>query len=253
MATLPPGLRHADQLVDPLDRVADIPQAERHADDAEGVVGRRQVPGVAFHEGDPPGGARLANLQATDLEHLAAEVGADDRRSTLAGAVVGQGQVGRPGAAIEDRNPRLGRHHSRREGPPGSIDVQAQQVVEQIVPSGDRGEHPPHPAVGLVNGGGTLGRVGRRRRASGARGFERTRDVHGVERKAEAIKGMPARGQPDAGPPTHNDCGQANPRSARWGDWTRSSRQSRLRIGVAFRRLLIPTAGFSVSARMRPP
>ena len=74
------------------------------------------------------------------------------RRSatTLRGAVVGQGQVGRPGAAIEDRNPRLGRHRPGREGSPGSIDVQAEQVVEQIVPPRDRGEHPPHAAVGLV-------------------------------------------------------------------------------------------------------
>ena len=52
-----------------------------------------------------------------------------------AGAVVCQGQVGRPGAAVEHRDARLGRDHPGRESPPRTIDVQAQQVVEEIVPA----------------------------------------------------------------------------------------------------------------------
>ena len=54
---------------------------------------------------------------------------------------VQQSRTGTPGS---------GGDHAGREPPPGSIDVQAEQVVEEIVPARDRGEHPPHALVGLV-------------------------------------------------------------------------------------------------------
>ena len=141
----------ADHLVDAADRVAHVSQAERHAHHAEGVAGHGQALGVALHERDPPERPGLLDLGMAQDEHLAAEVGSDDRRTTPAGAVVRQGQVGRAGAAIEHGHARLGRDDPGREGPPRTIDVQAEQVVEEIVPSRDRGEHPPHPLVGLVD------------------------------------------------------------------------------------------------------
>ena len=73
------------------------------------------------------------------------------RREALRGAVIGQGEVGRAGAAIEHRNSGFGGNRPGGEPPPGAIDVQAQQVVQQIVPPRDRREHPPHPLVGLVD------------------------------------------------------------------------------------------------------
>ena len=51
------------------------------------------------------------------------------------------------------RDARLRSRDPRREGPPGSIDVQAEQMVEEVVPPRDRREHPPHPLVGLVERG----------------------------------------------------------------------------------------------------
>ena len=47
---------------------------------------------------------------------------------------------------------RLGRDRPGREPPPGPVDVQAQQVVEQVVPPRDRREHRPDPPARLVDG-----------------------------------------------------------------------------------------------------
>ena len=89
-------------------------------------------------------------------EHLAAEVGSDNRRTAPAGVVVRQCQVGRAGATVQHRDTRHGRDDPRRERSPGTIDVETEQMVKEIVPPRDRAEHPPHPLVGLVDRGGAL-------------------------------------------------------------------------------------------------
>ena len=70
---------------------------------------------------------------------------------TLCGLVIGECEVCRSRAAIKHGNPGFGGHRAGGEPPPGAVDVQAQQMVQQIVPPRDRREHPPHPAVRLVD------------------------------------------------------------------------------------------------------
>ena len=59
-------------------------------------------------QGDPAVGAGPADLRAADQEHLAAEVGPDDRRLAPAGAVVGQGEVRRPVQQSSTGTPGIG-------------------------------------------------------------------------------------------------------------------------------------------------
>src|SRR5208282_3777901 len=121
--SLRPG--RADHLVDAADRVADIAQAEGDADDPERVAGHRKTLGVALDQDHAAGCSMLPDLALAEQEHLTAKVGTDDAREALRGAVVGQGEVRRAGAAIEHRNSGLGRDFPGGEPPPGAVDVQA--------------------------------------------------------------------------------------------------------------------------------
>ena len=72
------------------------------------------------------------------------EVSAEDRHGAAGGAVVGQCEVAGAGAEVEDRPP-LGwarRDELRGPGPPALVDVEAEQVVEEVVPRRDLAEHP---------------------------------------------------------------------------------------------------------------
>ena len=93
---------------------------------------------------------------AADGQHRLAEVGADDRRLPLGSPPIGQGQIGRAGANIEDRRIALRRHELYGFPPPRAIDAQRQQPVEQIVPPGDFAEHLLHAGGGFVEGRGTV-------------------------------------------------------------------------------------------------
>src|SRR6202021_2369089 len=53
---------------------------------------------------------------------------------------------------VEDRHAGNGPDSLRREGPPGLVDVQAQEVIEQVVLAGDRSEHRPDSPTRLVEG-----------------------------------------------------------------------------------------------------
>ena len=151
IATLPPGraTRISSSIPRTVSRTFRKPNATVTTPNVSSGNGScRASPSTRMTRPEAPA---FRTLRSGQLEHLAAEVGPDDRRSTLGQRVIGQRQVGRARAAVEHGNSRLGRHDPGRERPPGSIDVQAQQVVEQIVPLGDRGEHRPHPTVGLVD------------------------------------------------------------------------------------------------------
>ena len=84
-------------------------------------------------------------------QHLVAEVGPDDRHAPVGGAVVGEGEVAGAGAQVEDRAVgRAGRDQPRRPAPPALVDVQAQQVVQEVVPRRDLAEHPADAGFALV-------------------------------------------------------------------------------------------------------
>ncbi len=65
--------------------------------------------------------------------------------------VIFEGEVGGARAAIEDGHAGLGRDGPRGESPPGFVDIQAEQVIEQVVLARDRREHRPDAAARLVD------------------------------------------------------------------------------------------------------
>ncbi len=68
------------------------------------------------------------------------------------GAVVGEREVAGAGAEVEDRAAlgRAGRDEPRGPRAPALVDVQAQQVVEEVVPRRDLAEHPADADFALV-------------------------------------------------------------------------------------------------------
>jgi hypothetical protein len=81
---------------------------------------------------------------SADFQHGQAEVGADDGDFSLRGSPILQGQVGRAGADVEDRQVAFGRHKPYGFSPPRAIDTQRQHAIEQIIASGDFAEHLPY-------------------------------------------------------------------------------------------------------------
>src|SRR5437879_1039256 len=77
--------------------------------------------------------ASTPGFLARSNQHLMTEVGADDRDPVPGGTIVGESQVTGACADIEDRRGADRRHQLCRPPAPVVIDVQAEQMVEQIV------------------------------------------------------------------------------------------------------------------------
>ena len=147
-------LRHAHHLGDAAVGVGDVAKAERHRRGSE-KTGR---PGTATagrrpreSGSDPRGRASSAGPAPASAGRSSAP---DDRHLAASGAIVRQGQVAGAGAEIEDRLEALGRHELHGPPAPVAIDVQAQDVIEQVVHRRNRAEHGADPLFALVDGDG---------------------------------------------------------------------------------------------------
>ena len=105
---------------------------------------------VRFHEPDAASGPRSFLHRAH--EHLVAEVGPDDGNAPLGRTIVGQSEVAGAGTQVEDRAgfSRVRWNEPRGFRSPAPVDIQAQRVVEEVVPRRDLSEHPANADLALV-------------------------------------------------------------------------------------------------------
>jgi hypothetical protein len=94
---------------------------------------------------------RIAAANAFGLrphQHLMAEIGTDHRHFRC--PFVGKGQITGAGTQIENRRRTLRRYHSDRAGPPALIDIQAEQVIQKVVPWSDLAEHAADALIAFI-------------------------------------------------------------------------------------------------------
>ncbi len=105
---------------------------------------------VGTRIGEIRGGARTAAFFAGDFQHRPAEIRAHDVYRAFRRPPVGQGQIGRAGANVENRRIVLGRDEPNGFPPPPPVDAQRQQPVQEIVSPGDLAEHFLHAGGGFI-------------------------------------------------------------------------------------------------------
>ena len=95
-----PRLRDAHHFGDSTIRICNVAQTKRHGGYLKEVVGEGQALGVRLDEANPPRRISLGSFLNGGQQHFMAEIGADDRRPSTGGFVVGKSQVARSGAQI---------------------------------------------------------------------------------------------------------------------------------------------------------
>ena len=127
---------HAHHLGDAAVGVGHVAQAERHRRRSEND--RRETAAAGRRPRDSGCGPAAPARRRLAAWRGPASHGRNRRRRSAPAAgraVVGQGQVAGAGAEVEDGAVAVGRHQPRRPPAPVAIDVQAEQVVEQVVAS----------------------------------------------------------------------------------------------------------------------
>jgi hypothetical protein len=106
---------------------------------------------IGLDESDTRRCADPGNLPRAADEHLAAEVRGDDGHRAR-GPVVRQGEVAGAGAEVENgaRGGGAGGNEPGGAGAPALVDIEAQEVIEEVVRGRDLAEHAADASFALV-------------------------------------------------------------------------------------------------------
>src|SRR6266513_1667008 len=135
-----PGPEHAVRLPEARVEIRQVSDPEGHHGTVEPGVGERERERIGA---DRTGACSLALPPRQHGDH---EVRADDGPAESAGARERRREIERAGAEIEIGavGSPLPREPSHRGAAPGTVHVEAQQMVQQVVARRDRGEHAAH-------------------------------------------------------------------------------------------------------------
>ena len=114
------------------------------------IIRKRQPLGIGLDKTQATRGARPFGLGGSPDQHFMAKIGTHHRHPTIGRPVIGQRQVAGAGADVEDGSRPLRRDQPGSPPAPVTIDIEAQQVIEQIVARRDVVEHAPDTRLALV-------------------------------------------------------------------------------------------------------
>src|SRR5262249_24838715 len=140
--------------------VRHVAQPESYASNLKMVRRKRQLLGVGLDEADAAGRAAAVRLGNGAHQHFAAKIGPDDARAPTPGAIVSQSQVDRTSAKVVDWRGSEWPNQARRSPAPVFIDVEAQEMVQQVVPGRHLTEHPANARLALVEERSDHGHLG---------------------------------------------------------------------------------------------
>jgi hypothetical protein len=124
-------------------RICHITQTKGDSGDLKFPIGERKLLSVGFQKADALVGPAPTRFLSGSNQHGMAKVRTDDGHAPARGSIVSQGQVPGAGAQIQNRRHTLRRHQPSRPPAPIAIHIQAQQMIEQIIPRRNVAEHSP--------------------------------------------------------------------------------------------------------------
>jgi hypothetical protein len=132
----PAGLGHTHHLAHAGFPARQIPQAVAHRHGVEGIVRKRDLPGIALDELQIPG-FRVLEAAPGHFQHLFAEVQAGHLRPLPR---QGKGDVPRAAAQVQGTAAGLDPGQGHDTPFPQPVQAEALEVVQQVITAGDRGE-----------------------------------------------------------------------------------------------------------------
>ncbi len=136
------GVQHAPHLAETLVQVLEIPDPEGYDSGVERPVAEREPFRVSQFERHPVLHAAAAQLLPPDGQHLLGNIHSHDPFG--AEPEGGEREVSGSCRHVQDRPGRMGPEVLDRLPPPVEVDPPAEQVVQEVVPVGDRVEERSH-------------------------------------------------------------------------------------------------------------
>jgi hypothetical protein len=139
-------------------RVLNVADAKGHGGCVHRRVRQRDTGGISADQPHAGPNAPLAALLQPNPQHLGQKIHTDD--TSGAGPVTdgGDGDVGGPGAQVEQRLAALQPELADGPGTPSLIQATAQHAIQQVVAARDGVEH-PRDAVGLLGAQAGINRL----------------------------------------------------------------------------------------------
>jgi hypothetical protein len=136
-----PRGEHAEDLRQAGPQVGQVAHAEADRDGIERAIREGEPESVPFDRHAPVGQALPVELLPGDGEHGPGEIAADDEGGGFRLRGESHAQIPGAPAQVQDAQPGVDTRLAGRLAAPAGVEVEAQNVIQEVVPAGNAGEH----------------------------------------------------------------------------------------------------------------